>query len=126
MTTEAETRAVVESYFAAWTTNKVDAALAKLADDVEVSGPTASYTSAEAFRPGLAAFAGMTLGARIVELLVVGPHAALLYDCDLPPPVGTLRIASFFRVEKGKIRWYQIFFDATELRKVLARKSAGE
>ena len=68
----------------------------------------------------------MTTGARIVELLVRGDHAAMLYDCELPPPIGTLRIASFFRVENGKIRWYETLFDATELRKLLASKRQGQ
>jgi len=63
--------------------------------------------------------------ARIVELVVEGDRAAMLYDCELPGPVGTLQIASFFRVENGKIRTYSTQFDATELRKLLARKSGG-
>ena len=96
---------------------------ALLADHLKFIGPTASYESAEAFRPALVNFAAMTKGARIVELLVEGHRAAMLYDCDLPPPVGTLKIASFFRVENGKIRTYETQFDATELRKLLARKS---
>ncbi len=125
MTTQDETRRIVESYFAAWTANDVDEAYALLAADLTFSGPTASYQSAESFRPALVGFAAMTKAARIVELLVEGDRAALLYDCELPPPVGTLKIASFFRVEHGKIRTYETQFDATELRKLLARKSGG-
>jgi SnoaL-like protein len=125
MTTEDETRRVVEGYFAAWTANKVPEAFALLAPDLEFVGPTASYTSAEAFRPALAGFAAMTKQARIVELLVDGNRAAMLYECELPEPVGTVRIASFFRVENGKIRWYETQFDATELRKLQAQKREG-
>jgi ketosteroid isomerase-like protein len=123
MTTQDETREVVRSYFAAWTANKVREAHALLAEDLEFSGPTASYRSAEAFWPALVNFAAMTKAARIVELVVEGDRAALLYDCDLPEPVGTLRISAFFRVEKGRIRTYDTRFDATELRKLMARKS---
>ncbi len=101
-------------------------ARALLADDLEFSGPTASYKSAEAFWPALVNFANMTKSARIVELVVEGDRAAMLYDCELPQPVGTLKIASFFRVESGKIRTYETQFDTTELRKVLARKSDRE
>jgi hypothetical protein len=111
-----DTKKIVMSYFEAWTANKPDEAFALLAPDLEFSGPSARYTSAEAFRPGLVGFAAMTRGARVIELLVDGDRAALLYDCDLPDPVGTLRIASFFRVENGKIRTYDTRFDATELR----------
>src|SRR5262245_56306965 len=106
MTTEHETRAVVERYFKAWTTKKTDEAFALLAEDLEFSGPSAHYRSAAEFRPGLVGFAAMTRGARVLELLVEGDRAALLYDCDLPEPVGTLRIASFFRVQGGRIRTY--------------------
>jgi ketosteroid isomerase-like protein len=125
MSTPDETRRVVEGYFTAWTTSRVDEAYALLADDLEFSGPTASYASAEAFRPALVNFAAMTKWARIVELLVQEDRAAMLYDCELPPPVGKLRIASFFRVEQGKIRTYETWFDATELRKLFAGKTAG-
>jgi ketosteroid isomerase-like protein len=123
MTTPDETRQIVRSYFTAWTANRVDQAGALLAEDMEFSGPTASYRSREAFWPALVNFAAMTKAARIVELVVEGDRAASLYDCDLPEPVGTLRIASFFRVEKGRIRTYDTRFDAAELRKLVARKS---
>jgi limonene-1,2-epoxide hydrolase len=116
-------RRVVESYFAAWTRNDVEAAYALLADELHFGGPSAAYETREAFKPGLTGFAAMTKGARIVELLADGDRVAMLYDADLPPPVGTLRIASFFRVANGKIVWYETQFDATEFRKLTARKS---
>jgi hypothetical protein len=126
MTAEEETRRVVEGYLAAWTSNKVDEAYALLADDLAFWGPTASYQSAAAFRPALTAFAAMTKHAQATELVVAGNRAALLYDCELPPPVGTIKIASFFRVEKGKIRGYETLFDATELRKLQAQQRQRE
>lgn len=122
MATDDETRRVVEGYFAAWTTKRVDEAFALLADDLWFSGPSASFRSAAEFRPALEGFAAITRAARVVELVVAGDRAALLYDCDLPYPVGTLRIASFFRVERGRIRWYETFFDPTELRKLQPRR----
>jgi ketosteroid isomerase-like protein len=72
MTAEEETRRVVEGYFAAWTSNKVDEAYALLADDLAFWGPTASYQSAAAFRPALTAFAAMTKRAQATELVVAG------------------------------------------------------
>ncbi len=117
-----ETRAVVERYFAAWTANDPKSAHALLADDLHFRGPNASYDSAAQFWPALVGFAAMTKGARVVDLVVAGDRAALLYDCDLPEPVGTLRISSFFRVAGGKIGWYETFFDPTKLRELLAKK----
>jgi ketosteroid isomerase-like protein len=126
MTVQDETRRVVESYFGAWTAGHVREAYALLADDLAFCGPTASYGSAAEFWPALQNFAAMTKGARIVDLLAVGDRAALLYDCELPQPVGHLKIASFFRVENGKIATYETLFDATELRKLLARQRQGQ
>jgi ketosteroid isomerase-like protein len=126
MTTRDETLTVVEGYFDAWTNRRVRDAYALLADDLAFRGPTASYQSAAAFLPALENFAAMTKGARTVELLVEGDRAAMLYDCELPQPVGLLRIASFFRVEAGKIRTYETWFDATELRKLLALKREAQ
>jgi|SRR5579859_2348300 len=126
MPVDDQTRTTVERYFVAWTTKDVAQAYALLADDLRFSGPTASYATAEAFRPALVAFANMTSGARIVQLLTEGDRAAMLYDCELPPPVGTLRIASFFRVEHGKIPEYETQFDATELRKLLTSRPSAQ
>jgi ketosteroid isomerase-like protein len=81
MITEEATRRVVEGYFAAWSSNKVDEAYALLAEDIAFWGPTASYQSAAAFRPALAGFAAMTKRAQATELVVQGDRAALLYDC---------------------------------------------
>jgi len=125
MTVEDETRRVVQSYFTAWTTKDVRAAHALLAADLQFSGPSASYRSADEFWPALVKFAEMTKGAWIVDLVVEGERAALLYDCELPQPVGRLKIASFFRVENGKIRTYETLFDATELRKLQAAQRGG-
>ena len=119
------TREIVEAYFHAWTTKRIDEAYELLADDLHFAGPTASYASAEEFRPALVGFAAMTRGARTIELVVDGDRAALLYDCDLPEPVGTIRIASFFRVRGDRIAWYETQFDATELRKLIAARRAG-
>jgi ketosteroid isomerase-like protein len=124
MTVADGTRSVVERYFTAWTTKDVRGAHALLAPDLAFCGPTASYQSADAFWPALVKFAEMTKSARILELVVEGDRAAMLYDCELPQPIGTIKIASFFRVENGKIRTYETQFDATELRKLQARQPA--
>jgi hypothetical protein len=116
-----DAKTVVERYFAAWTSKRCEEAYALLAEDLQFVGPTASYKSAAEFKPALEKFAAMTRGARMVELLADGDRVAMLYECDLP--FGTVRIASFFRVEHGKIRWYETQFDATELRKLQATRS---
>ncbi len=125
MATSNDPRTIVKSYFDAWTNKRTAEAYALLAPNLEFRGPSAHYTTAEEFRPGLEGFAKMTSAARVVDLLVDGDRVAMLYEADLPEPVGTLRIASFFRVENGKIRTYETQFDATEFRKLLAKLQGG-
>ena len=116
-----ETRRVVQGFFAAWTTGKEREARAFMADDMKYVGPLNSYETADALLGPLMKFAKNVQAARVLEIVVEGDRAALLYDCDLPPPVGTLRAATFQRVEQGRIRSYLQAFDATELRKLQAR-----
>ena len=126
MTQQNETRTVVEAYFSAWTSKRTAEAYALLADDLQFSGPGADFKSAKEFRPGLEGFAALTQWARIVEFLVDGDRAAMLYDCELPQPAGVMRIASFFRVADGKIRSYDTRFDAEGFRKLMATLSQGQ
>lgn len=110
-----DTKRAVEGYFRAWTENRVDDAMKWLAPDLHFAGPNATYSTSAEFHPALVKFASMTKSATVIELVIDGDRAALLYDCDLAP-VGVVRIASFFRVEDGKIRWYETFFDPSALR----------
>ncbi len=116
-------KTVVQAYFTAWTNKNTDAAYELLADDLQFGGPSASYKSKQEFRPGLIGFASMTKGARVLWLVAEGERVAMLYDCDLPEPVGTLRIASFFRVVGGKIKEYDTRFDATLLTPLIQKLS---
>ena len=120
-----ETRRVVQTYFDAWTRNDVEAAYACLAPNIAFVGPTASYSSAEQFRPALIGFAKLTRSARVAELIVAGDRAAMLYDCELAAPAGHTRIASFFRVESGKIVWYETQFDPTGFKALVAAAQRG-
>jgi hypothetical protein len=117
----ADTRVVVESYFSAWVNKRPDDAFKWLAEDLVFVGPTARYASAAEFRPALNGFSAMTRSAEIIELIVVADRAAMLYECELPDPVGTIHIASFFRVKHGQICWYETLFDATNFRKLQNR-----
>ena len=114
------TRDIVEGYFTAWTTQRTADAYALLAPDLEFSGPGASYRTAAEFKPGLEAFAAMTKSAKLIELIVEGDRAAMLYDWEMP--LGVVRIASVFRVAGGKIRWYDTRFDPKKLDELRARK----
>jgi hypothetical protein len=117
----AETRRVVESFFAAWTKNKKTEARALMADDLEYWGPLNTYKGADAFLGPLMGFAQLVKSARMLECICEGDRAGLLYECELPAPVGVLVVSAFQRVEKGKIRAYRNAFDTFELRKLLGK-----
>ena len=111
-------KTIVERFFAAQVANDKDAMLALMADDLEYANVLNSYTSAAAFLGPLMGFNKLLRGITIVSCIVDGDRAAVLYDCDIPPPIGTLRTAWFVRVEGGKLRTIQSIFDATEIRKL--------
>jgi hypothetical protein len=121
MNADADTRTAVEGYFSAWVNKRPDDAYKWLADDLIFIGPTGRYTSAAEFQPALNRFSAMTKSAKIIELMVEGDRAAMLYECELPDPVGLIHIASFFRVARGKICWYETLFDPTNFRALLSR-----
>lgn len=121
MTTDDETRRVVEAFFAAWTARDERAARALMADDLRYEGPLNRYDTADALLGPLMRFAAGVRSATMIEVVVQGDRAALLYDCELGAPVGTFRAASFQRVSGGKITSYLQAFDATELRKLAPR-----
>src|SRR5262245_27623781 len=112
------TRDIVEQFQAAWTRGDERATRALMADDLSYENPLHRYGSAEALLPGLMRFAGMMRCATTLSLVVDGDRAALLYDCDVPAPIGMLRTAWFVRVEHEKVRSIQSVFDCTEIRKL--------
>jgi SnoaL-like protein len=111
-------RTIVERFFAAQVANDKDAMLALMAPNLEYANVLNSYASAEAFLGPLMGFNKLLRGIAIVQCIVDGNRAAVLYDCDIPPPIGTLRTAWFVSVENGKLRTIQSIFDATEIRKM--------
>lgn len=117
MSDQDESRRVAEAFFAAWTAGKERESRACMADDLSYSGPLNTYRSADELLGPLMKFAATLRGARMVELIAEGDRVAMLYDCELPEPIGTLRAASFMHIEDGKIRSIRHAFDATALRR---------
>jgi SnoaL-like protein len=109
-----QTRQIVEQFFSAWTTGNAAAARALMADDMRYEGPLNTYDTADALHGPLMQFATLLRSARMIDVIVEGDRAALLYDCELPN--GTLRSATFQRVANHKIVSYVQAFDPTLLR----------
>src|SRR5438093_11358749 len=98
---------IVERFFAAQVVNDKAAMLALMADNLEYANVLNSYSSAEAFLGPLMGFNKLVRAITIVQCIVDGDRAAVLYDCDIPAPIGTLRTAWLVRVENGKPRTIQ-------------------
>jgi ketosteroid isomerase-like protein len=114
-------RNTVREYYDSWTKGDMSRARSYLADDLDFQGPIDRFSSAEQFIPALAGFASMLVRAELLQELYAVDDAALLYDCVTASPAGTIRTAEFFHLQSGKIARIRLVFDATELRKLMAR-----
>lgn len=120
-----DTKTIVEALHRAWTSGDAAATRALLADDLVYDNPLQVVRGADPWLPALMKFAALLRGAPVHQLVVAGDTAALLYDCDMPAPVGMLRTAWFVRVAGGVVTSIQSVFDCTEIRPLAARLREG-
>ena len=114
-----ETKQVITSYHAAWTSGDMKAARSFLADGLDFKGSIENFQRADDFVGSLAMFQKMLRGVNVIQSFYSTNEAALLYDCDTMTPAGVIRTAEFFTVADGKITAIKLIFDATELRKLM-------
>jgi hypothetical protein len=116
-----DTKQIVKSYHTAWVSGDISAARVYLADDLDFQGSIDTFRRADDFIVALAGFQKMLRGVNLLQSFYSESGAALLYDCDTMSPAGVIRTAEFFSVSDGKIKVIRLVFDATELRKLMAR-----
>jgi len=114
-------RNAVRAYYESWTKGDMSRARPCLADDLDFQGPIDRFSSADQFISALAGFASMLTRAELLQEFYAVNEAALLYDCVTVSPAGTIRTAEFFQLRGGMIARIRLVFDATELRKLMAR-----
>ncbi len=115
------TRQLIETYHKAWSSGDIAGARACLADDLDFRGSIETFKRADDFVVSLKQFYGMLHGVTMLKSFFSEEGAALLYDCDTATPAGVIRTAEFFAVRNGKIAEIRLVFDASELRKLMAR-----
>ena len=116
-----DAKQVVTNYYNAWTCGDMSVARVYLADDLDFQGSIDTFRRADDFIVALTMFQKMLRRVNLVQSSYSEGGAALLYDCDTMSPAGVIRTAEFFTVRDGKIRSIRLVFDATELRKLMAR-----
>jgi len=114
-------RNTVRAYYKSWTKGDMSRARSCLADELDFQGPIDKFGNADQFIAALAGFAGMLSRTELLQELYAVDEAALLYDCVTASPAGTIRTAEFFQLRNGKIARIRLVFDATELRKLMAK-----
>jgi hypothetical protein len=110
---------IVRGYYDAWTSGRMDAARAFLADDLDFQGSIDTFHRADDFMAALTQFQKMLRSVNLIQSYFSDTGAALLYDCETMTPAGVIRTAEFFTLGDGKIKAIRLVFDATELRKLM-------
>ena len=105
---------VASTYFDAWKVNDFDTMRSLVDDDVTFSGPLARLVGAEDYMEGIKVMSKITSDIVIQKVFVDGPDVLTWYDLHTtvadPVPV-----ANCVHVEKGKITFLKVAFDARDL-----------
>jgi hypothetical protein len=105
---------IAATYFGAWKVSDFDTMRSLVDDDVTFSGPLAQLEGAENYMEGIRGMSQITSDIVIQKVFVDGPDVLTWYDLHTtvadPVPV-----ANWVHVEKGKITFLKVAFDAREL-----------
>jgi ketosteroid isomerase-like protein len=112
----------IASYYDAWQNKRGDLSDVPLGEDFEVSGPVASFDSAEAFR-AMAREAGQAVtGFAVRRQFVDGDTVCSIIDWEMAlPGVGPMTSAEILEVADGRIVRGELIYDAEELRRAMAQ-----
>ena len=111
MTTN-DLKTLVLTYHDAFYRNDRAAVRQLLADNGTFIGPLNSFTDADAFLDSAAIFMQLSENTKIKKVFVDGNDVCVLYDSTtIVPSIPTLAIASWFKIESGKIAFFHVHFD---------------
>jgi YHS domain-containing protein/limonene-1,2-epoxide hydrolase len=106
-----EARDVVERFLATYYRGDAAGARRYLADDLAYAGPGAAFATGDAYLRASAHAMGAMQGAEAHRIFVDGPDVAVFHDLRLDHPAGAIAVASWFRVEDGRIAAIRTVFD---------------
>jgi ketosteroid isomerase-like protein len=119
----ADTAAIVERYFDAWTSKDFETARSLLHDDLSFRGPFEALDSADALMASIKGLAQIVTGAERRGLVEQGDQVCVVYDLHTVP-VPTAPVAEWYTVEGGKIASMQAFFDARPFAAMFEQRQA--
>jgi limonene-1,2-epoxide hydrolase len=115
---------IVLAYHHAFYRNDKAAVRQLLADEGTFIGPLNSFTNPDLFIDAAAIFMKLTSKTDIKKIFTDGNDACILYDSTyIVPSIPILPIASWFKVESGKINFFHVHFDPSRF---LNAKENGE
>lgn len=83
-----------------------------LADKGSFNGPLNSFTNPDLFLDSATIFMKLTLKTVMKKVFVAGNQACIIYSSAfIVPSIPVLPIASWFKVDRGKIYFFQVHFD---------------
>jgi hypothetical protein len=112
--TENDSKTIVLAYHEAFYKNDKVCVRELLANNGAFIGPLNSFTNADVFLDSASIFMQLSKKTEIKKILVDDGDVCLLYDSTtIVPSIPTLPIASWFKVESGKIKFFHVHFDPT-------------
>ncbi len=113
MTTN-NSKTLVLTYHDAFYRNDRAAVRKLLADNGTFIGPLNSFSNADHFLDAAAVFMQLSEKTEIKKVFVDGDEVCVLYDSKtIVPSIPILPIASWFKIESEKIKFFHVHFDPT-------------
>jgi ketosteroid isomerase-like protein len=107
----ADSAAVAEGFFDAWTSKDFDRARSLLHDDLSFEGPIESFSDADSYMASVRQLSGIVTGAEKQKVFVDGDDVCVIYDLNTQP-IPSSRTCEWYRVRDGKIASVSVVFDA--------------
>jgi len=119
-----EAKAVVMAYHEAFHRGERQAVRELLADQGAFMGPLNSFSSADAFLDGAEVFMKLSKKADIKKIIAEGNEVCVFYDyTTLVPSIPVLPLASWFKIDSGKIYFFHTHFNPMPF---IAAKERGD
>jgi hypothetical protein len=116
--------AIANLYYDAWKTKQGDMSDVPLADDLDYTGPVASFTDAAGFR-AMAANAGqLVTDLTIRHQSVIDDTVLTITDMETSLPIPTVTSAEILEIRDGRIVRGENIYDAEPMRQAMAEIQA--